>query len=103
MSIQLPLDVVEELQRDYGGFVEGISRCIGLVGTVVDVGSITVGVEFGPGDKYNLNPTVLTEITPYDVGDLVKIVDDLRKAKELQRDHGGWVDAMEDTLGKSNK
>ena len=99
VSVLLEAEIFQMLQEDMG-WNPGMARCLGRIGTITDIQYHTVEVEFGAGEKWNLNQVVLSAVMPFEVGDRVKVLEDERRLKELQRDHGGWVDAMLGTVGQ---
>ena len=99
VSVLLEAEIFQMLQEDMG-WNPGMARCLGRIGTITDIQYHTVEVEFGAGEKWNLNQVVLTAVMPFEVGDRVKVLEDERRLKELQRDHGGWVDVMLGTVGQ---
>ena len=103
VSILLDVETVQLLQESHGGWRPEMARCMGRIGKIVSVGYHTVDVEYGPGEVWAFNPIILSRVMPFQVGDRVKVLDDERKAKELQRDHGGWVDAMSNTIGQDGE
>ncbi|KAI6661481.1 E3 ubiquitin-protein ligase MIB2-like isoform X2 [Oopsacas minuta] len=103
VSILLDVDTVQQLQESYGGWRPEMARCMGRIGKITSVGYHTVDVEYEPGECWAFNPIILTRVMPFQVGDRVKVLDDERRTKELQRDHGGWVDAMSNTIGQDGE
>ena len=99
VSILLEADIFQMLQEDLGWNPEMV-RCLNNIGIITNIHFHTVEVEFVSGEKWNLNQVVLSPVLPFEVDDRVKVIEDERRLKELQRDHGGWVDAMITTVGK---
>lgn len=60
-----------------------------------------IRVQYESGIRWTFNPVVVTKITIYSVGDLVQVIPDVNKLKELQKGHGEWVDVMKEILGKT--
>ena len=103
VSILLDVETVQLLQESHGGWRPEMARSMGRIGKIVSVGYHTVDVEYGPGEVWAFNPIILSRVMPFQLGDKVKVLDDERKVKELQRDHGGWVDAMSNTIGQDGE
>ena len=103
VSIQLEMEIVQMLQENHGGWRPEMSRVLGRIGKIVTVGYHTVDVEYGPNEKWTLNPAILTRVLPFELGDRVRVLEDERRVKELQRDHGGWVDAMANTINQEGE
>ena len=99
----LDVETVQLLQESHGGWRPEMARCMGRFGKIVSVGYHTVDVEYGPGEVWAFNPIILSRVMPFQVGNKVNVLDDERKVKELQRDHGGWVDAMSNTIGQDGE
>ena len=99
VSILLDAERFQMLQEDLG-WDPAMVRCLNRIGTITEVGYQAVEVEFGAGEKWNFNPVVLSRTTPFKVGDRVKVIKDDSKLKGLQKDHGGWVDAMINSVGQ---
>ena len=97
--INLDVETFQELQQDPGWNPE-MRHCRGRIGKVINVQYHSVEVEFGAGERWNLNEIVLSQMMPLGVGDRVKVIDDERRLIELQRDHGGWIEGMASIVGQ---
>ena len=62
--------------------------------------------------KWTINPAILEKVivetpildshhsvSPYQVGDFIKVSSDIRLVKRLQKGHGEWVDSMQPVRG----
>ncbi|XP_041378594.1 E3 ubiquitin-protein ligase MIB2-like [Gigantopelta aegis] len=100
VCIELEASVLKQIMEAGSLWSVGIAKCIGQNGVVTSfAASGDVNVEFGQM-KYRLVPIVLRKIEPLEAGSVVRITDDISKAKILQENHGGWVDDMSKVLGK---
>lgn len=72
---------------------------MGTVHRVTDKGDIRV--QYDSGIRWTFNPASVTKITTYAVGDVVQVINDFGKVRELQKGHGEWVDVMKEILGKT--
>lgn len=66
---------------------------IGTVHRVTDKGDIRVQYE-GCNNRWTLNPSALRKVNSFNVGDVVTLIDDIEKVKQLQKGHGEWIDNM---------
>lgn len=76
---------------------------IGKVGTVhrvTDKGDIRVQYE-GCNNRWTFNPVVLHKVNTIAVGDVVSVITDVEKVKELQKGHGEWIEIMKNVSGYS--
>ena len=99
VSVLLETGIFQMLQEEIG-WKPGMSRCLNNIGKITNIHDHIVEVEFGGGEKWNLNDVVLTQVMPLGVGDRVKVIDDERYLKYLQIDHGGWIEGMENIVGQ---
>lgn len=60
---------------------------------MTDRGDIRVTYE-GCNNRWTFNPSALTKIDAYAVGDLVKVITDPDKVKDYQKGHGEWIEVM---------
>ncbi|GIY32354.1 hypothetical protein CEXT_691581 [Caerostris extrusa] len=100
------------MQEGHGGWNPRMGEFIGKKGTVhrvTDKGDIRVQYE-GCNNRWTFHPGALKRllfnnniIHYFSVGDMVCIIDDLTKMKELQKGHGEWIDVMNTALGKTGK
>ncbi|KAG8298071.1 E3 ubiquitin-protein ligase mib2 [Homalodisca vitripennis] len=72
---------------------------------VTDRGDIRVTYD-GCNNRWTFNPTVLTKIDAFAVGDLVKVISDPIKVREYQKGHGEWIEEpflteIDDFIAKS--
>ena len=102
VSILLEADIFQMMQEEYG-WNPGMVRCLNNIGTITDMNDYSVKVEFGAGERWHLNQAVLSPVMPLRVGDRVKVINDERRLKELQRDHGGWIEGMVSTVGQERE
>jgi len=103
-KVQVVQDVtrLKDMQEGHGGWNPRMQDFIGKVGTVhrvTDKGDIRV--QYESGIRWTFNPSSVTKITSFSVGDIVQVLNDQAKVKELQTGHGEWVDVMKDILGKT--
>ncbi|RWS23532.1 E3 ubiquitin-protein ligase MIB2-like protein [Leptotrombidium deliense] len=93
------------MQEGHGGWNQRMAQFIGQIGTVhrvTDRGDIRVQFE-GCHNRWTFNPDALIKVTSYSVGDIVRVIEDANRVKELQKAHGEWIDAMKGALGKMGK
>lgn len=69
---------------------------------VTEKGDIRVQYE-GCNNRWTFNPQSLSKVNSFSVGDIITVITDLEKVKELQKGHGEWIPIMRDTLGKLGK
>ncbi|CAH1175954.1 unnamed protein product [Phaedon cochleariae] len=99
---------VEELkamQQGHGGWNPRMADYIGRVGLVhrvTDKGDIRVQYE-GCNNRWTFNPVSLHKVNSFAVGDVVTLISDAEKVKELQKGHGEWIEIMRNSLGKLGK
>ncbi|XP_041377265.1 E3 ubiquitin-protein ligase MIB2-like [Gigantopelta aegis] len=100
VCIELEASALKQIMEAGSLWSVGIAKCIGQTGVVTSFAANgDVNVEFGQM-KYRLVPKVLRKFEPLEAGSVVRITDDISKAKMLQENHGGWVDDMSKVLGK---
>lgn len=93
------------MQEEHGGWNSRMVQFIGHIGTVhrtTNKGDIRVQFE-NCRNRWTFNPEALTKVTFCEVGDIVKIIDDETKVRDLQKNHGEWVEQMRKALGKVGK
>ncbi|KAG1686681.1 E3 ubiquitin-protein ligase MIB2 [Nymphon striatum] len=98
-------DAVQRLQEGHGGWNFKMAEHIGMVGKVhrvTDKGDIRVKFE-GSKNRWTFHPAALNKIRMFSISDEVKVIEDIRKMKQLQQGHGEWIDAMETIAGKKGK
>ncbi|RWS07269.1 E3 ubiquitin-protein ligase MIB2-like protein, partial [Dinothrombium tinctorium] len=96
---------LKAMQEGHGGWNPRMAQFIGQIGTVhrvTDRGDIRVQFE-GCHNRWTFNPEALVKVTSYSIGDIVRIIEDLGRVKELQKSHGEWIDLMKGALGKMGK
>lgn len=98
-------DELKALQEGHGGWNPRMAQFIGRIGTVhrvTDHGDIRVQFE-NCTNRWTFNPVALVEFPKLVVGDMVRIMDDMAQVKELQKNHGEWIDQMKSILKKTGK
>lgn len=60
---------------------------------VTDKGDIRVQYE-GCNNRWTFNPITLAKVNSFAVGDIISVINDIDKVKELQKGHGEWIDIM---------
>lgn len=102
MIIESSTDAFKLMQEGHGGWNDRMADIIGEIGTikhVTDAGDIRVRFESN-NMVWTLNPDVATKAGGFQVGDVIRIADDMAEVHTLQEDHGGWVDDMALALGQ---
>lgn len=66
---------------------------IGTVHRVTDKGDIRVQFE-GCNNRWTFNPVALCKVNSFSIGDIVSVISDLERVKDLQKGHGEWIDIM---------
>lgn len=98
-------DELKSLQEGHGGWNPRMAQFIGQTGCVhrvTDRGDIRVQFE-GCHNRWTFNPDALMKVTSYAVQDIVRIIEDSGRVKDLQKGHGEWIDQMRAALGKLGK
>ncbi|KAI1301242.1 E3 ubiquitin-protein ligase MIB2 [Halotydeus destructor] len=93
---------LKSLQAGHGGWNPRMTPYISHTGTVhriTDKGDIRVKFE-GCLNRWTFNPEVLRKVPTFGVGDVVAIIEDEPKVRELQTGHGEWTSQMCSALGK---
>jgi hypothetical protein len=96
-------DELRSLQEGHGGWNQRMARFIGRVGTIhrtTENGDLRVRFEDSQ-IRWTFNPVALAKFPV--VGDTVRVLDDMDRVKQLQVNHGEWVDSMREALGKKGK
>uniref|UniRef100_A0A1Y1NC46 RING-type E3 ubiquitin transferase n=1 Tax=Photinus pyralis TaxID=7054 RepID=A0A1Y1NC46_PHOPY len=106
-KVQVIVDVEElkAMQHGHGGWNPRMAEYIGKIGTVhrvTDKGDIRVQYE-GCNNRWTFNPVTLCKVNSFAVGDIISVISDLDRVKELQKGHGEWIDIMKNALGKLGK
>lgn len=73
---------------------------MGTVHRVTVRGDIRVQHE-GCNNRWTYNPAVLVKVNCFSVGDIVCVINDMERVKELQRGHGEWIDIMKNVSCES--
>ncbi|XP_060518336.1 E3 ubiquitin-protein ligase MIB2 isoform X2 [Cylas formicarius] len=105
VQVTVLVDQLKVMQQGHGGWNPRMTDYIGKVGTVhriTDKGDIRVQFD-GCNNRWTFNPTVLHKVNSFAVGDIVTLINDAEKVKELQKGHGEWIDIMKNSLGKLGK
>ncbi|XP_070207925.1 E3 ubiquitin-protein ligase MIB2-like isoform X2 [Littorina saxatilis] len=97
--IGVPVETMKELQQDFGGFTESMSKNIGQAGVVARLHPPgTVGLRVGNA-VFRCNPAALLKVHRYSTGDTVRIKDDLFNLR-VWNERMGWMSCMDRTAGK---
>lgn len=48
----------------------------------------------GCNNRWTFNPLTLNKVNSFAVGDVVTLITDVEKVKELQKGHGEWIEIM---------
>ncbi|CAH0558346.1 unnamed protein product [Brassicogethes aeneus] len=105
VQVTVQVDRLKHVQQGHGGWNPRMAEYIGKVGTVhrvTDKGDIRVQYE-GCNNRWTFNPVVLHKVNTIAVGDVISVITDAEKVKELQKGHGEWIEIMRDSLGKLGK
>lgn len=96
---------LKRLQAGHGGWNPRMARFLGRVGTIhrtTEHGDLRV--KFPESQlRWTFNPAAIIKIQSFGVGDIVRIIEDETRVKELQAGHGEWIDQMRRHLGKKGK
>lgn len=68
---------------------------------MTDKGDIRVQYE-GCNNRWTFNPATLIKVNSFTVGDIVSVINDIEKVKELQKGHGEWIDIMKNVIRTFN-
>ncbi|KAF7267945.1 hypothetical protein GWI33_018888 [Rhynchophorus ferrugineus] len=85
VQVSVSVDELKIMQHGHGGWNPKMAEYVEKIGTVhrvTDKGDIRV---------------------QYEVGDIVTLITDVDKVKELQKGHGEWIEIMKNSLGKLGK
>lgn len=66
---------------------------------MTDKGDIRVQYE-GCNNRWTFNPTTLIKVNSFSVGDIISVINDIDKVRELQKGHGEWIDIMRNVMEK---
>ncbi|XP_046396249.1 E3 ubiquitin-protein ligase MIB2 [Ischnura elegans] len=101
VNVLLSVEKLKQLQWGHGGWNPRMAEYIGKFGTVhrvTEKGDIRVQYE-GCNNRWTFHPAALTKVYSFAVGDVVRVISDVDKVKELQKNHGEWIDVMRSALG----
>ncbi|CAH1277481.1 MIB1 [Branchiostoma lanceolatum] len=109
VKVNVSDEELRRLQSQHGGYLPGMQKCIGKVGRVTSLITVsehdTITVSFSDGTQWCLNPKALERVNlggkVFKKGDTVRFSDDVEKLKKLQEGHGGWNDSMNLVAGKT--
>ncbi|XP_035211065.1 E3 ubiquitin-protein ligase MIB2-like [Stegodyphus dumicola] len=105
VQVLLDIETLKIMQEGHGGWNPRMAEFVGKVGTVhrvTDKGDIRVQYE-GCNNRWTFHPGALKKVQLFSVGDMVRIIEDMTKMKELQKGHGEWIEVMKVALGKTGK
>ncbi|XP_042895609.1 E3 ubiquitin-protein ligase MIB2 [Parasteatoda tepidariorum] len=105
VQVLMDVETLKIMQEGHGGWNPRMAEFVGKVGTVhrvTDKGDIRVQYE-GCNNRWTFHPGALKKIQLFSLGDMVRIIDDLAKMKDLQKGHGEWIEVMKTALGKTGK
>ncbi|XP_019625392.1 PREDICTED: uncharacterized protein LOC109470763 [Branchiostoma belcheri] len=110
VKVEIDGETFRILQEEGGtGWNEEMLKVLGIPGTVSGLLGRNVIVQFVNGARWSLVPGCLTKVSSarrdgreaIKRSDLVKLIKDEEKLKELQKDHGGFNEDMQACLGKT--
>lgn len=93
------------MQQGHGGWNPRMAKYVGKIGTVhrvTDKGDIRVQYE-DCNNRWTFNPSALCKINTFSIGDVVCVISDQAKVRELQKGHGEWIDIMKNVRKKVNR
>ncbi|XP_025829429.1 E3 ubiquitin-protein ligase MIB2 isoform X4 [Agrilus planipennis] len=105
VKVNVDVNQLKIMQQGHGGWNPRMTEYVGKTGTVhrvTDKGDIRVQYE-GCNNRWTFNPAALCKVNSFAVGDIVSVLNDVEKVKELQKGHGEWIDIMKNALGKLGK
>ncbi|XP_030761110.1 E3 ubiquitin-protein ligase MIB2 [Sitophilus oryzae] len=105
VQVSVSVEELKLMQQGHGGWNPRMAEYIGKIGTVhrvTDKGDIRVQYE-GCNNRWTFNPISLRKVNSFSVGDVVTLITDVEKVKELQKGHGEWIEIMKNSLGKLGK
>ncbi|XP_022903103.2 E3 ubiquitin-protein ligase MIB2 [Onthophagus taurus] len=105
VKVTVGVDQLKGYQQGHGGWNPRMAEYIGKIGTVhrvTDKGDIRVQYE-GCNNRWTFNPVALCKVNSFAIGDIVSVINDVEKVKDLQKGHGEWIDIMRNALGKLGK
>ncbi|KAK9888621.1 hypothetical protein WA026_000850 [Henosepilachna vigintioctopunctata] len=105
VQVNVSVEQLKHMQQGHGGWNPRMTEYILKMGTVhrvTDKGDIRVQYE-GCNNRWTFNPATLSKVNLFAAGDIVSVISDAEKVKQLQKGHGEWIDIMQNTLGKLGK
>ncbi|XP_044752526.1 E3 ubiquitin-protein ligase MIB2 isoform X2 [Coccinella septempunctata] len=105
VQVNVSVEQLKQMQQGHGGWNPRMSEYISKIGTVhrvTDKGDIRVQYE-GCNNRWTFNPATLSKVNLFTAGDIVSVINDMEKVRQLQKGHGEWIDIMQNTLGKLGK
>lgn len=102
VAVTMEVENFRLFQNDYDGWEAEMTLIFGNVGTVLKVeptGGMLVNYPVARR-TWNINPAVLEKVITYKTGDKVRVCVNLEKLKQLQEGHGGYTEAMKESIGK---
>lgn len=105
VQVNASVEQLKAMQQGHGGWNPRMAEYIGKIGAVhrvTDKGDIRVQYE-GCNNRWTFNPIALNKVNSFAVGDVVTLITDVEKVKELQKGHGEWIEIMRNSLGKLGK
>ncbi|XP_035664890.1 uncharacterized protein LOC118408306 [Branchiostoma floridae] len=112
VQVDIDLETFRILQEEgNGGWDDAMIKVIGVPGTVACFDGKNVHVNFQNGACWSIVPGCLTKKakaektsgTSIKKGDLVKVISEEKKLKEMQAGHGGYDNEMQSCLGKTGR
>ncbi|XP_050414491.1 E3 ubiquitin-protein ligase MIB2 isoform X2 [Patella vulgata] len=98
-------ELLKAMQEGHGGWNPRMAEYVAKVGTVhriTERGDVRVQYD-NCTNRWTFHPGALKKVMRFGAGDFVKINDDMKIVKELQKDHGDWTENMKQTLGKKGQ
>ncbi|XP_071946064.1 E3 ubiquitin-protein ligase MIB2-like isoform X3 [Antedon mediterranea] len=105
VKVVLQEDILKAMQEGHGGWNPKMAEYIGKVGVVhrvTDRGDIRVQYH-SSGTRWTFHAGALIKVEFYAVNDIVRVLDDVSKIKQLQSGHGEWTENMRVIIGKVGK
>ncbi|XP_071451950.1 E3 ubiquitin-protein ligase MIB2 [Hetaerina americana] len=105
VNVLMSVEMLKQMQEGHGGWNPRMAEYIGKFGTVHRVterGDIRVQYE-GCNNRWTFHPAALTKVNSFAIGDVVRVIAEADKVKELQKNHGEWIDVMRSALGMIGK
>ncbi|CAH1773486.1 unnamed protein product [Owenia fusiformis] len=105
VRVDLEVEILKAMQEGHGGWNPKMAEYIAKVGTVhriTERGDVRVQYE-GCSNRWTFHAGALTKVQQFQVGDVVKIVDDVQRVRDFQVGHGEWTDNMRTALNKTGR